>query len=74
MVKGFSCKLGYYSVIGKEAWGVYYGLDLAWNMGGRKLILEVDSIEVVSAIEKGFNDTSEVSNVFHNIALLIQRD
>ena len=36
-------KIGESSVTMAELWGLYQGLNLAWNVGIRRLLVEVDS-------------------------------
>lgn len=43
-------------------------------MSGRRLILKVDSLEVISTFDKGFVGTNEVSNVFYSIIMVLKRD
>lgn len=42
-VSGFCMKIGESSVTMAELWGLYQGLNLAWNVGIRRLLVEVDS-------------------------------
>lgn len=49
---GFLANLGPCSVDEAEAWGIYYGLKLAWDKGLRKVILECDSKRLVDWLTK----------------------
>ncbi|KAK5825416.1 hypothetical protein PVK06_020248 [Gossypium arboreum] len=44
---GFSQKIGICSTVEFELWGAYDGLGHACHMGARKVILELDNLEVV---------------------------
>ncbi|KAL4335727.1 hypothetical protein GQ457_07G012090 [Hibiscus cannabinus] len=45
-IVGFSKYVGIYSIVVAELWGVFEGLALAWTRGFRKILLEVDSLDV----------------------------
>ncbi|KAE8694956.1 DNA helicase INO80-like [Hibiscus syriacus] len=47
-VTGFSKSIGFCSVLYAELWGIYIGLQLAWEWNIRKLIVETDSKEAIS--------------------------
>ncbi|KAL4331434.1 hypothetical protein AHAS_Ahas13G0499700 [Arachis hypogaea] len=65
--------VGYYTAYYAELWGVYYGLKTAWELGLRKVILEVDSKAVVDAI-KGATDSNEHPKaIVRKIVELLQR-
>ena len=51
-VAEFSAKLGHCSVTYAELWGVHEGLALAWDLGFRRVQLEVDSQVVVTIIKQ----------------------
>ncbi|KAL4321538.1 hypothetical protein AHAS_Ahas14G0120500 [Arachis hypogaea] len=34
-------------------WGIFYGLQTAWDLGIRKIIVETDALEVCQQITKG---------------------
>ncbi|KAF7836240.1 cytosolic sulfotransferase 15-like [Senna tora] len=40
---GFTKNLGYCDVISAELWGIKMGLEVAWEMGARKIVIEMDS-------------------------------
>ncbi|KAH9671615.1 putative ribonuclease H protein [Citrus sinensis] len=42
-VHGFGMNIGHCTIIGAELWGLFQGLQLAWNIGIRQLLVEVDS-------------------------------
>ncbi|BBH05413.1 zinc ion-binding protein, partial [Prunus dulcis] len=49
-IAGFSANLGHGEVLVAEAWALYYGLNLAWQMGLRQITLNSDSALVVDMI------------------------
>ncbi|PKI41703.1 hypothetical protein CRG98_037905 [Punica granatum] len=49
---GFMQSLGVSTVMVAELWGVLTGLELAWNVGCRRLILEIDSMVVLTLISR----------------------
>ncbi|KAH9718348.1 putative ribonuclease H protein [Citrus sinensis] len=51
-VSGFSMNIGESSVIMTELWGLYQGLSLAWNVGIRHLLVEVDNLCVTQMISQ----------------------
>ena len=60
-IGGFSYRIGNYTAIIAELWGILIGLEWAWNMGIKKIILECDSKVAVSMLlprvesRKGYN-------------------
>ncbi|KAL4292089.1 hypothetical protein GQ457_14G023220 [Hibiscus cannabinus] len=48
---GFSKFIGFCGVFDAELWGVWCGLQMDWDKGFRRLILEVDSLDVVRALK-----------------------
>lgn len=60
---GFSLKLGKCTTYRAELWNVYKGLLLAWDLGYRKIDLQIDNKMVVEALK---NPTSHpYSNQFN---------
>ncbi|KAF7833347.1 Retrovirus-related Pol polyprotein from transposon TNT 1-94 [Senna tora] len=49
-VKGFIMHLGESTLVGAELWGMLKGLEMAWELGIRKLILESDSKKAFESI------------------------
>ncbi|CAA7030525.1 unnamed protein product [Microthlaspi erraticum] len=60
-VGGFALNIGICSAPLAELWGVYYGLNLAWERRVPRLILEVDSEVVVKILHAGINDAHPLS-------------
>ncbi|CAL9000276.1 unnamed protein product, partial [Prunus brigantina] len=42
-IAGFSANLGHGEVFVAEAWALYYGLNLAWQLGLRQIMVNSDS-------------------------------
>ncbi|CAL1354334.1 unnamed protein product [Linum trigynum] len=51
-ITGFVSKLGACSAVQAELWGIYHGLGVAWQSGGRTIIVESDSKLALQLIEK----------------------
>lgn len=49
---GYARNIGSCSIARAELWGVYDGLHLAWEKGFKNVIIEVDSLFVINAIQK----------------------
>ncbi|KAL4307123.1 uncharacterized protein LOC107605009 [Arachis ipaensis] len=49
-IGGFTANLGYCQITQAEMWAVLYGLQMAWNLGMRRVIVEMDAIEVLKEI------------------------
>ncbi|CAL2241534.1 unnamed protein product [Prunus armeniaca] len=43
-IKGFSMNLGYGSIVEVELWGLFWGLNMAWDVGFRTMKIECDAI------------------------------
>ncbi|KAH9666643.1 putative ribonuclease H protein [Citrus sinensis] len=67
-ISGFSMNIGESSVIMAELWGLYQGLSIAWNVGIRHLLVEVDSLCVTQMI---FQQVV-VPNVFYALVVAIR--
>ncbi|KAH9750393.1 putative ribonuclease H protein [Citrus sinensis] len=67
-ISGFSMNIGESSVIMAELWGLYQGLSLAWNVGIRHLLVEVDSLCVTQMISQQV----VVPNVFYALVVVIR--
>ena len=51
-VSGFCMRIGDSSVLMAELWGLYQGLTLAWDVGIKRLLVEVDSLCITQMISK----------------------
>ena len=64
----------WYSGFNAELWAVIYGLSLAWSLGLKKVILEVDSLLVVNWLKKVSDCDSNQANLIHICLDFLQRD
>lgn len=67
-ISGFCMKIGESSVLMAELWGLFQGLTLAWDVGIKRLLVEVDSLGVTQMISKQV----VVPNVFHALIIAIR--
>lgn len=51
-IVGFSANLGTITTDEAEAWGLYYGIKLAWEKGFRKVIIECYSKKIIDWVTK----------------------
>lgn len=56
---GLLSRWGYCSVVMSKLWGVFEGLKLTEEIGLRRIVINLDSIEMVVAIEKGSTRNGE---------------
>ncbi|KAK8626555.1 hypothetical protein V6N13_134196 [Hibiscus sabdariffa] len=52
MVNGFMVFIGRCLVVEAELWGITTGMDLAWRLGCRQLIIESDSSEALRMVQQ----------------------
>ncbi|PKI44606.1 hypothetical protein CRG98_034961 [Punica granatum] len=74
---GFAQNIGFANAVAAELWAVKSGLDMVWDLGVRRLVLEVDS-EVVLTMLRVLQSNRDFA-VWHEAILkdirsLIQRD
>lgn len=62
-ISGFSRSLGVATVLHSELWAILDGLNLAWDRGFRKIILESDSKEAIDIINNGSDFLSSLALV-----------
>lgn len=74
LVKGFTCKIGRCTAFAAEVWGVFHGLQLAWNLGLRHVQVEVDSKDVIKALQSNEEVTDDARNVIYACKNLIQKE
>ncbi|KAL9437050.1 hypothetical protein AB3S75_022984 [Citrus x aurantiifolia] len=67
-ISGFCMRIGESSVLMAELWGLFQGLTLAWDVGIKRLLVEVDSLGVTQMISK----QAVVPNVFHALIVAIR--
>lgn len=54
-----------------EFWGILRGLDLAWNRGFKNLMVEVDNIFVIEALQSPSLKNKQGSTLVRHILLLL---
>jgi ribonuclease HI len=59
---------------GAEHLGLLKGLNWVWNLGLRKIILEVDSKSVAELIEKGCDESKPNASIVHSIRYMLARE
>ena len=63
-IVGFCRSLGYCSASSAEEWAVVKGLQLAWNLGCRRLIVESDAKKLIDLLLKD-NMASSANESWH---------
>ena len=71
---GFTCNIGYCSVIETELWAIYHGLNYAWDSGIRNLILESDSANAVKLVKSRVSAAHPLAHLVCGICNLLHRD
>ncbi|WCJ37652.1 Polynucleotidyl transferase ribonuclease H-like superfamily protein [Euphorbia peplus] len=69
-IQGFARNIGICSVLRAELWGIYDGLTLAWNLGYRKVQVEVDSklcVDLLTRTDTPSNDSTPLINAIQNL-------
>lgn len=61
-IAGFAMNIVIYTAFVAELWGVLKDMEVAWNIGIRKIIIESDSTSVINFLRQGKVTTS--SNKF----------
>ncbi|CAN1794490.1 Putative ribonuclease H protein At1g65750 [Linum perenne] len=70
----FAANLGTCTITRAELRAASIGLDMAWNMGARKVHLQVDSLVTARAITGLCSDDSRHSHVIHQIHRMLERN
>ncbi|KAL9432672.1 hypothetical protein AB3S75_027656 [Citrus x aurantiifolia] len=73
-IAGFCANIGISSVTNAELWGLFYGLDLAWKMGIRSLLVKVNSKCITELLADTNNNPNKFSSVIQSIRRLINRE
>ncbi|KAF7827992.1 LINE-type retrotransposon LIb DNA [Senna tora] len=73
-ILGFIANIGISSVIGAELWGIYHGLNTAWEKGYKKIIIESDSKMAVQRISSCRKDNVNEHPITGQIRELIRKD
>lgn len=56
-----------------EAKAAFRGLEIAWDVGVRRVVLEVDCLSVVSALNRGLYDRSPFGFMIRDIAAFAKK-
>ncbi|XP_061338257.1 uncharacterized protein LOC133285098 [Gastrolobium bilobum] len=72
-VAGFSRNLGRGSALRAEIWGLLSGIEMAWDLGCRKLWIEGDSKVAINLITSGCDPCHPVAALIKRINSLLQR-
>ncbi|KAF7826674.1 ribonuclease H [Senna tora] len=72
--KGFVSNLGYALVLSAKLWGLYHGLVSAWNLGFRKMELEISFSQAIKMIQTLREAVSNLNPLQHKISCLLARD
>ncbi|KAF7831789.1 putative ribonuclease H protein At1g65750 family [Senna tora] len=73
-VAGFAKNLGSCDALQAELWSVMLGLDLAWDIGARKVVIEVDSLIAHQLIYGKVPDLHPCASLVANIHHLLARN
>ncbi|KAL9460437.1 hypothetical protein AB3S75_003611 [Citrus x aurantiifolia] len=71
---GFCANIGISSVTNAKLWGLFYGIDLAWKLGVRNLLVEVDSKCIIDLLANTSNSPNSSLAVIQSIRRLLNRD
>ncbi|KAF7826851.1 ribonuclease H [Senna tora] len=74
LIKGFIKNLGISSPEGAEAWGIVCGLNLAWDLGFQKVVLENDCLRIIKQINNVNNLAQQMHSTIPAIRSMISRD
>ncbi|KAK9081324.1 hypothetical protein Syun_031103 [Stephania yunnanensis] len=72
-IGGFVVNIGKTSVFGAELWGALQGLQLAWDMGFRQIVLELDNKSVVELLNGEKIPLNQHRHIVSLIRQLLQR-
>lgn len=73
-ISGFGANLGVGTVNEAELWALYYGLQLAWNEGQRRVIVEMDSQIILGWIKQEPSQAHSLRVLIHCCRQYITRD
>ncbi|CAL9006302.1 unnamed protein product [Prunus brigantina] len=73
-IKGFSANLGYGSIIEAELWGIFWGLNMAWDAGFRIVEIECDATSAVALLKSPIVSTHPLFSVINCCKMKIQED
>lgn len=73
-IVGFGINIGHCSVTLAEFWGLFHGLNTAWQHGIRRVMVEIDSQCVVQLVQQSQETTNEYTPLVRSIRELLQHD
>ncbi|KAL9426808.1 hypothetical protein AB3S75_033567 [Citrus x aurantiifolia] len=73
-VTGFCANIGISLITNVELWGLFYGIDLAWKLGVKNLLVEVDSKCTIDLLANTSNSPNRLSSMIQSIRRLLDRD
>lgn len=73
-VAGFGANLGIVSVTEAELWGLYYGLQMAWTSGHKRLIVKMDSQVALNLITQDLAQTHPLRVIVVCCQQMLSRD
>ncbi|KAH9734521.1 putative ribonuclease H protein [Citrus sinensis] len=73
-VHGFGMNIGHCTITGAELWGLLQGLQLAWNIGIRQLLVEVDSRCITEILTTDTNHPNANSSLIQGIKRLLNME
>ncbi|KAF7811992.1 ribonuclease H [Senna tora] len=73
-IKGYKKKIGVSTPFGAEIWGIYYGLDLAWQLNYRKVTIESDSYMAIKCLNEEPTPDLSAHPIMEKVFELINRD
>ncbi|KAL8170236.1 hypothetical protein V2J09_022040 [Rumex salicifolius] len=71
---GFVKNIGVCSVVAAELWGLYHGLELAWDLGYRKVVLESDSAVAIGMLTRQISDHHPLASLARSCQSFFSRD
>ncbi|KAH9647730.1 putative ribonuclease H protein [Citrus sinensis] len=73
-IRGFGLNIGCCSITNLELWGLYQGLLIAWEIGIRWILLEVDSLCVTQFVASSSSPVNDCSQLVLPIQDLLKRE
>ena len=73
-VHGFGMNIGHCTITGAELWGLFQGLQPAWNIGIRQLRVEVDSRCTTKILATNNSHPNTYSSLIQGIKRLLNRN
>ncbi|KAF7844517.1 ribonuclease H [Senna tora] len=73
MAPGFVCNIRVCGVVDSELWGMFKGLEVAWNHGCRKVYLASDSKLAMDTVVNGVEGSHSAAPMVERIRRLVKR-